>query len=229
MASRQEEKRRLREERLAQEQAAAASASRQRRLRLAGAVAFGLVAVAGIIFAISSGGASKRTGGSASGSARSVTIPKPQSTDLKASVAAAGCQVRNFPNFGQQHTSAKVMFKTNPPTSGAHNPVPAQDGSYRPDNPPAVANAVHALEHGRIEIQWKPGLPARAIGQLQTLFNEQSGVHALLFANQTNMPYQVAASAWQHYLGCPRFTPKVFDAIRNFRKTYTDKAPEQIP
>lgn len=158
-----------------------------------------------------------------------MTIPKPRNTDLKASAAAAGCQLRNFPNFGQQHTSATVTFKSNPPTSGAHNPVPAQDGSYRPDNPPAVANSVHSLEHGRIEIQWKPGLPARQIGQLQALFNEQSGFHALLFANQTNMPYQVAASAWQHYLGCPRFSSKVFDAIRNFRKTYTDKAPEQIP
>lgn len=63
-----------------------------------------------------------------------------------------------------------------------------------------MTHAVHSLEHGRIELQWRPGTSERTIGQLQSLFNERRGYHALLFENQTKMPYAVAASAWQHYV-----------------------------
>jgi hypothetical protein len=51
----------------------------------------------------------------------------------------------------------------------------------------------------------------------------------LLFQNNTNMPYAVAATAWTHLLGCPAMNDKVFDAVRAFRAAYTDKAPELIP
>lgn len=226
MASREEKKRRLREERLAQEQAAAKEAARKRMLGRAGGVLLALVAVAVVVFALTSSSGSEKKSGSA---AKAVPIPPQQDTSLTASAAAAGCELRDFPNFGQQHVTTKVTYKTNPPTSGPHNPTPALDGSYTADNPPSVEQSVHALEHGRIDIQWKAGLPERDVGELQTLANEQGGYHVLLFPNQTNMPYEVAASAWQHYIGCPKFTPRVFDAIRNFRKAYTDKAPEKIP
>jgi hypothetical protein len=193
--------------------------------RVGGAL-FALAAIAIVVVAVTSSSGSGKKSGAA---ANAVPIPKQQSTDLKTSAAEAGCELRDFPNFGQQHVTNKVSYKSNPPTSGPHNPTPALDGSYDRGNPPAVEQAVHALEHGRIEIQWRAGLSQRAIGQLQTLANEQGGYHVLLFENQTDMPFEVAASAWQHYLGCSKFTPRVFDAIRNFRKAYTDKAPEKIP
>ena len=50
----------------------------------------------------------------------------------------------------------------------------------------------------------------------------------LLFQNQTHMPYAVAATAWGHILGCKTFSPKVFDALRDFRMTYTNQGPEQL-
>jgi hypothetical protein len=46
-----------------------------------------------------------------------------------------------------------------------------------------------------------------------------------MFQNQT-MPWQVAAAAWDHYLGCKAYNPKVLDAIRAFRDTYRDRGPE---
>jgi len=67
------------------------------------------------------------------------------------------------------------------------------------------------------------------IGQMRTLFAEQGSYHDLLFENNTKMPYQVAATAWTHLIGCTRVTPQMWDALRAFRITYTDKAPEQIP
>jgi hypothetical protein len=42
------------------------------------------------------------------------------------------------------------------------------------------------------------------------------------------MPYAVAATAWGHVLGCPTFNPRIFDAMRDFRLTYTNQGPEQL-
>lgn len=229
MASREDEKRRRREERLAQEQAAGKAAARQRVMRTAGRVLLPLGLLAAVIVAVTAGGGKGGGAVSSDGAAAPVPIPKPANANLRAAADAAGCQLRNFPSFGQTHTTDKVIYKSNPPTSGPHDPVPAPDGSYSVGNPPTIWNSVHSLEHGRIEIQFQAGLSKREIGQLQTLTDEQGAYHVLLFANQTRMPFRVAASAWQHYIGCRRFSSSVFDALRDFRKTYTDKAPEQIP
>jgi hypothetical protein len=43
------------------------------------------------------------------------------------------------------------------------------------------------------------------------------------------MPFAVAATAWDHQLGCPTMNDKVFDAIRAFRTDYIDKGPEIVP
>ena len=92
---------------------------------------------------------------------------------------------------------------------------------------------MHALEHGRIDFQYKPGTPSLRIKQLEALFNEKvkgsPGYHALLFQNQTKMPYAVAATAWRRSLTCPQWNDKVFDAMRAFRLDRTDKGPEFIP
>jgi hypothetical protein len=42
------------------------------------------------------------------------------------------------------------------------------------------------------------------------------------------MPYQVAASAWGHFIGCERVTDRTWDALRAFRARYTLQAPEKI-
>jgi len=51
----------------------------------------------------------------------------------------------------------------------------------------------------------------------------------LLFQNQTKMPFVIAVTSWTQMLGCKTFSPKVFDALRNFRERYADQAPEQVP
>jgi len=219
VASRKEEKEQRKRERLARERELEAAAKRSRRLRAVGGGVLAVAALAAIAIAVAAGGGSSGRG----------STQKP-SAQLVASARAAGCELRSYPNFGQEHTTAKVTYKSNPPTSGPHNPVPADDGIYDAGGSPPVGKTVHALEHGRVEVQWRPGLPAADIAQLQKAVNAQNGGrHSLVFENQTGMPYQVAASAWQHLIGCPRFTPAVLSAIRDFRTTYTDTAPEKIP
>jgi Protein of unknown function (DUF3105) len=89
---------------------------------------------------------------------------------------------------------------------------------------------VHTLEHGRIDVQYKPGTSSETIAQLEALLAEQSdGYHMLLFENTTNMDAAVAATTWGHSLTCPEMNDKVFDAIRTFRNEYIDQGPEDVP
>ncbi|MEA2390705.1 MAG: hypothetical protein QOK31_814 [Solirubrobacteraceae bacterium] len=233
MASRQEEKERRRQERIAAEEAAAASAARRRRLQLATGGILAIALVAAIVIAIAAGG-SKSSKPKAGGGGTSAKLPAVKITDLAKAAKAAGCTVQDFPGSTEDraHVSGSVKYKTNPPAFGPHNPTPSSDGDYVGQGTPAKENLVHALEHGRIEIQYRPGLPQAQISQLEALFNEStgsfgSGQFLLLFQNKTAMPYDVAAVAWTHILGCKTFNPRVFDAIRAFRLKWTLQAPEK--
>ncbi len=235
MASRAEEKERRRQERMALEESERKSAARTRRLQLAGGALLGVAAVVAVVIAVTSGGSSSSSGSGPSPSdsaSSSVKLPVRKVTDLAAAAKAAGCVVKSFPLEGRDHTTAKVTYKTNPPTSGNHNPDPAQDGFYPNGAPPKERN-VHALEHGRIELQWKPGAPQNVINTLEAIFNEplkgKSGYHQLLYENNTGMPFEVAVASWQHYLGCPTWNANVIDAVRSYREQYVDKGPEFIP
>jgi hypothetical protein len=215
VASRQEEKERRKREREEAERQAKAKEQRKRRLLfLGGGVALLVVLIAAGVVVASSGGGGKS----------SSDVP-PLATAAK----AAGCTVKNYPKGYQdrQHTTATVHYKTNPPSYGPHNPIPAQDGDYVGRITPTTEHLVHALEHGRIEVQYKKGTPKSTTSDLEDLFNEKSQ-YMLLFENETNMPYGVAAVAWTHILGCPSYNAKVPDAIRAFRDQYTLKGPELI-
>jgi uncharacterized protein DUF3105 len=233
VSSRQQEKEARRQERLAREAEEKRRAERNRRLQIVGGVILGVAVIAAIVIAVvaGSGGSDDskaKSSGKANPEVKAVPLPPRKTTDLFAAAKAAGCVVRTFPNEGRQHITGKGTYKTNPPTSGNHNPVPAEDGDYSGQQTPAPENYVHTLEHGRIEFQYAPGTPAKVIGQLRTLFAEQGSYHDLLFQNNTNMPYQVAATAWTHLIGCKQVNDKIWDALRAFRIRYTDQAPEQI-
>ena len=234
MASRAEEKERRRQERLAQEEAERKAHARTRRLQLAGGALLAVAAIIAVVVAVASGGGTSSSDGpSPSDSASSsVKLPVRKTSDLATAAKAAGCVVKSFPLEGRDHTTATVTYHTNPPTSGNHNPNPSEDGFYPNGAPPKERN-VHALEHGRIEMQWKPGTPQNVIATLQSIFNEplkgKAGYHQLLYENNTGMPFEVAAASWQHYLGCPKWNSNVIDAIRAYREQYVDKGPEFIP
>jgi hypothetical protein len=145
---------------------------------------------------------------------------------LRRAAGAANCTLASFPTEGRAHTTARVHYKTNPPTSGPHNPVPAPDRVYNVAPPPE--NYVHSLEHGRIELQYRPDAPPALRAELRRIYGESTH-HMLLFPNNTGMGFEVAATAWKHRIGCARFNPKVPDALRHFRDAYRDRAPEQVP
>jgi len=235
MARRAEEKERRRREREAREAEEARAVERSRRLRLL--LIGGVVAAAAVVLAVallSGGGGSSGPEPAATGG--EAAIPARKVTDLAAAARAAGCTLRSYPQADRfrGHTTARVHYKTNPPTFGAHDPTPASDGDYAGQGTPPVGQLVHSLEHGRVQIQYRTGASRREVEQLTTLFDESvgsygAGEYEQLFQNTTGMPYAVAATAWGHMLACPRFDAGVFDAIRAFRQTYTLKGPEYIP
>ena len=238
MSSRQEEKERRRREREEREQALRRRASGRRRLQLVAGAVIAIVAVAAVAVAIaSSGGSSSKSKAKGATAYGSASIPPVKLSNFDAAVKAAGCTFTTEPSEGRGHlasdTAVNNKYKTNPPTSGIHRPTPAEDGVYAPNNAPDKENAVHALEHGRIEIEYAPGTSKHVQDQLNTLFNEKLkgvvGYHQLLFQNNTKMPFQVAAVAWTQLMGCKTMNPQVFDAIRAFRQRFVDKGPELIP
>ena len=218
MSSRQQEKERRRQERVEAERAAERAASRKRTLQIGGGVVLVVAVIAVIAVVALAGGGGNDT---------------PSAGSLAKDATAAGCVFKSYPSEGRNHTTGKVKYKTNPPTSGNHNPVPAQDGIYAPGNEPAPENYVHSLEHGRIEFEYKPGTSQSDVAKLQKLAEEElngsAGYHVLMFQNNTKMPSQFALAAWTKLLTCNKLTPQSMDVMREFRKAYTDKGPEFIP
>jgi uncharacterized protein DUF3105 len=235
VSSRQEEKQRRREERLAREQAEKAAAARRQRLTFAGAVLAGAAVIAVVVLLVAGvvGGSGANDEQAAAPSADpNVTLPEQQIGDLKEAAKAAGCKLVSPPIEGATHETKQFTeqdYKTNPPTSGNHYPEWYQDGVYEPGDTPNLGMLVHTLEHGRIDVQYKPGTPKHTVAQLEALLAEQSdGYHMLLYENTTGMDAQIAATAWGQSLTCPQFNNKVFDAIRTFRAQYIDKGPEKV-
>jgi hypothetical protein len=236
VAHRQEEKERRRQERLERERKQAAVAARRKRLQLVAGGLLALAAVAAIVVAIvaaSGGGDEREASAPASGAAAAVKLPEQATSDINEAAKAAGCTLANPQFEGQNHEDKQFKasdYRTNPPTSGNHTPDWYEDGVYEPGTTPSLGMLVHPLEHGRIEVQYKPGTPKADVAKLEALLNEQNeGYHMLLFENTTGMKAQVAATAWTHSLTCPKMNDKVFDAIRTFRARYIDKGPETVP
>ena len=106
---------------------------------------------------------------------------RPTGPDTLAGVAMrAGCRL----------TEHAEGLETNPPVNGEFvERVRARDGSYVGRRPPSVEATIHALYHGRVLVQYRPGLPAE---QLEALVGDR----VLLFENQTGMMAPVAATAY---------------------------------
>lgn len=202
-----------------------------RRLQLAGGAVVALTLV-GVLIAVVAGvgfgGEDERLEGLAQ-----VAVPPVRTTDLRAAAQRAGCALRTFPQEGRLHVDGPVRYRTNPPTSGDHFPVPAADRVYDPGDEPSPERLVHALEHGRIVVRYRPGTPRRRVDQLETWYAETTkGTRAyktILVQDAGGMPYALAATAWTRALLCPRSTDAAFDALRTFRTAFVDRGPELVP
>jgi Protein of unknown function (DUF3105) len=236
VASRKEQKERLRRERQERERQAKEAERRRRLVGYGAGGALVLAAIVAVAVVIATGG-----GGGDTATAEVLPaggkVPEPQVTDLGAAAKAAGCKLISFRAQSRDHIqnlNENVKYKTNPPTAGKHYVQPAADGAYA--KAPADVELVHTQEHGRIIIWFKPTLPKAERAALKALFDQDSD--KMVLVPRANMPYPVAATAWGatpdplgtgYVMGCEQFTPKVFDALRTFRDAHRGKGPEPVP
>jgi len=231
MASRKEEKERLRQIRVEAEQRE--KAGQRRRLFIGYALGglIGLVVIAGIVALIlnSSGSGGNAHLNPSSGSSNGVkpdersgtAPPKLKDVALKTAAKKAGCVLKlGLKDEGHQHIAPNAStpnYKTNPPTSGPHVEPPYQqeDGAYL--TPPKEIDFVHSIEHGRVEFQYSPKLSEKDQLELKGFYDTEYAA-ALLFPNP-KMPYQVAATAWTNLMGCKTYKgTATLEALRAFGK-----------
>lgn len=88
-------------------------------------------------------------------------------------------------------------------------------------------NIVHALEHGRVTLQYSSDLPEADQLTLRGVYDDAFSA-VILFPND-EMPYEVAVSPWGEMLGCKTYKGSAtLDAIRAFGAEYQGTAPEPI-
>ncbi len=233
MANRGEERERLRQARLEREQGQARGQRSRLFVGYAIAGALGLIVVVGIVVLIASSGGGSGGGGAhinqTSGSTNGVqpderSGPKAAAVkvaNLKQAAKQAGCALRlHLKDEGHTHIAPGTKtpdYKTNPPTSGSHAEPPYQqaDGAY--SEMPDEIDILHALEHGRLAVQYSPKLPESDQLALKGLYDSMYAA-TLLFPDD-KMPYAVAATTWTNLLGCPKYKGAItLDAIRDFGK-----------
>jgi hypothetical protein len=234
VASRKEQKQRLRREREERERQQREQA---RRKRLVGYSVGGMLAAAAVIavvIVLVAGGSSKSEGSTFPSGGKAPTV---RVTNLSQAAAAAGCRLSSEKATSRNHEvnpNKKLHYRTNPPTDGKHYQFPENDGIY--NKAPPDSHLVHNLEHGRIIIWVKPSLPDSDRANIRALVDEDS--YQMVLVPRTNMPFQVATSAWGrdpvplgtgYLMGCSRYDAKVFDAIRAFRDKHRSNGPEPIP
>jgi hypothetical protein len=227
MASRREEKEQRRLERLARERAQLADAHKRRLYSIVAGGVLAVGAIVAIVVVAAGGGGSASSKGEFGFSTKpktSVTPPPPKIADLAQAAKTAGWVLENPPIDGRNHVTGSVKYQTNPPTSGNHYPVPQADGVYT--QTPPLTHLVHTLEHGRIEIQYKPSIGPKRLAQLGGLYDEDPQ-YTLLFPN-TKMPYKLAVTSWGHLAGTKKVTNGAFDVIRDFKRRYLGTSPESL-
>lgn len=237
MASRKDQKEKLRREREERE-AAAKAAARRRRLMGYGAAGGVVAIVAGVLLVVLVAGGGDDGGGGGGLLPDGGEVPAQEITDLDEAAEAAGCELESVTAKSRDHTgdlAEAVAYDTKPPTSGKHYEIPKEDGAY--EDAPDPKELVHSLEHGRVVVWFKRNLPEDDRANLKALFDEDE-YQMILIPDTTGMTYAVAATAWNadpqpngtgRLLGCPSVKPELYDAIRAFREEHRSNGPENVP
>ncbi len=148
---------------------------------------------------------------------------------------AAGCVLKNPPDEGAEHVPRDPSRRpTTAPTRrprASTRPSGRSDGIYRPHDTPTLGNArAHARARpDRRAVQAGHAGRRRSTRSPSWVKSADGGYHMLLFQNTTQMPYAVAATAWDHLIGCPQYNAKVITALKFFREAVHRSGPGSRP
>ncbi|UJA18776.1 DUF3105 domain-containing protein [Thermoleophilia bacterium SCSIO 60948] len=252
MASKSEQRERLRQERLAAERRAAAGG---RGRMIVGYLVAGVISVAvliGLVIVLTSGDPATDEQGNRvdapelafisqesgfdhgyEGDGREGTPPGDlEQGDLETAADEAGCELElDLKDEGNTHLSPgqdPPDYATVPANSGNHNPEQQADGAYLDEVEPQYY--VHSMEHGRITIEYSPELTEEDQLAIKGVFEEDSS-GIVMFPNSDLDPGAVAMSGWTNLMQCPSFEGQAtIDAVRDFRDEYRGAYnPESVP
>jgi len=104
-----------------------------------------------------------------------------------------------FPNLGQKHIpeGERVIYNSNPPTSGSHYQVPAAWGIYS-SKPPVDERLVHNLEHGGIIISYNSDLlKSEDLEKVKAQARELRAINPrLIIVPRASIDTAIALTAW---------------------------------
>jgi hypothetical protein len=238
VSHRREQKEALRRERELREQQARAAEQRKKMVGYGAAGVLAILAIA-VVALLATGG---DDAGSGPGNAGDVfpdggSVPEQKIFEVAPAAKAAGCELTTKKATSREHTGSlnqRVKYNTNPPTTGKHYQIPAQDGVY--GQAPQDEQLVHTEEHGRVIIWVKPSLPEEQRADLRALVDDDS--YQMVLVPRRNMPYAVAATAWNaepapngtgRLMLCDKVNDKTFDALAAFRDENRSQGPEPVP
>lgn len=114
-------------------------------------------------------------------------------------LTAGGCQVDGATDPGGGHVSAPT-FRVDPPSGGDHLPLAASAGFYEPGQAPPDGASVYSLQHGYVDIGYRPTLDPAALDPVRRLFDTYGKDTLVLPHPSLSQP--IAATAWHHRLLC---------------------------
>jgi hypothetical protein len=165
------------------------------------------------------------------------SFPDQKVFDVAPAAEAAGCTLKDVKATSRDHTTSldeRVKYNSNPPTSGRHYEIPAQDGIY--GDAPQDEEIVHGMEHGRVIVWVKPSIPEDQRANIRALVEDDS--YQMFLVSRSKMPYAVAATAWDadpapngtgKLMTCDQVNDKTYDALAAFRDEHRSQGPEPIP
>lgn len=128
-------------------------------------------------------------------------------------------QGREHIQFGAPHEP----YNSNPPTSGPHYEHPADWGIY--DEPLPDEQLVHNLEHGGINIFYKPSFVDQSIiDQLKEI--QRDFPRKTVLAPRPANDASIALASWGYYLNLESFDEQT---IREFIRRNKNRGPEFFP
>jgi Protein of unknown function (DUF3105) len=238
VSHRREQKEKLRREREERQRQAKAAEQRKKMVGYGAGAVLALVAVIVLVVVATGGG----DGAGTDAQAAEVfpdggSFPEQKVFEVAPAARAAGCTLRDVRATSREHTTSlsdRVKYGTNPPTSGKHYQIPADDGIY--GNPPQDEQLVHNMEHGRVIFWVKPSLPEDVRADTRALVEDDP--YQMVLVPRARMPYAIAATAWDadpapngtgKLMTCNQVTEKTYDALAAFRDEHRSQGPEPIP
>jgi hypothetical protein len=151
--------------------------------------------------------------------------PAPSASEAAGPTPLPGCASLEAPaDEGRAHLAEgeTASYGSYPPTSGPHDPIPAETGWY--DEMQPVEALVHSLEHGYI-VLYRSGLGPADEAALRARFDElvAEGFGGLISVPDESIKDPMTLTAWNRLQRCVRAEP---DALEGFVREHYAQAPE---